>query len=61
MDTNSEEWRHETECRYIAKLPNSNRVEWMSILAEKRGKEAAEKIEKRVLEILTSGSTKDLL
>ena len=61
MDTNSEEWRAECEAQYIAKLGYSKRVEWMLALAEKRGKEAAEKIEKRVLEILTSGSTKELL
>ena len=52
MDKNSEEWRHETECKYISRLPDSKRAEWMRILAAKRGEEATKKVEERVREIL---------
>lgn len=45
VDSDSEEWRHEAECRAIAALPTlADRRAWLENLEKKRGKEATDRI-----------------
>lgn len=49
VDTYSEEWRHECECRYVLSLKNLNdRRNYMSLVRKSRRKEAIKKLEEGV-------------
>jgi hypothetical protein len=45
VDSASEEWRHEAECRAVAALPTlADRRAWLEKLEHKRGKDAVDAI-----------------
>lgn len=45
VDSNSEDWRHESEARAIAALPTlEERRAWLESLEKKRGKEAVDRL-----------------
>ena len=48
VDTYSEEWRHECECRSLAKAPTDARRRIHKIIIAKRGQRAGERIERDV-------------
>lgn len=47
VDSSSDEWRHESEARAIAKLPSlAERRAWLEDIQRKRGKPAADRLRK---------------
>ena len=53
MDTNSAEWRHECECRYVARLMwRGNESEYLELVEKARGKVAADSLRDRAREIV---------
>ena len=52
MDS-SEEWQHECECRYVARLMwRGNESEYLKLVEKNRGKEAADRLRDRAREIV---------
>lgn len=50
VDSASEEWRHESECRAIAALPTlADRRAWLEMLEKKRGKDAVDEIRRTLV------------
>ena len=50
---NSEEWLHECECRYVARLMwRDNESNYLSLVEKARGKEAADRLRDRAREIV---------
>ncbi len=52
---NSEEWRHECECRYVARKlwrSDESEPEYLSLVEKNRGKEAADRLRDRAREIV---------
>ena len=48
----SEDWRHETEARHIARLPTlADRRAWLEVIEHKRGKAAADRLRQTIGEI----------
>jgi len=56
VDSASEEWRHETEARHIARLPTlADRRAWLEAIEHKRGKVAADALRLTMGEIWKAG------
>ena len=52
MDS-SEAWRHETECKHVARLMwRDNESNYLSLVEKNRGKEAADRLRDRAREIV---------
>lgn len=52
VESDSEEWRHETEARHIASLPTlAERRTWLEAIENKRGKGEADRLRKTMGEI----------
>lgn len=51
-DTNSEEWRHQTECREVASWPEPKRERHFANVEQKRGAQAAQELRRGVAELL---------
>lgn len=53
---NSEEFRHECECRHVVSLPGkAARLHYLGLVEDARGKESVERITKTVSEWLRNG------
>lgn len=56
VDSASEEWRHETEARHIARLPKlADRRAWLEVIERKRGKAEADRLRMTMGEIWKAG------
>ena len=51
LDTNNEQYRHECEVRWIAKMPLQLRREYLQLVEQKRNKQAREQLEQGLIEI----------
>lgn len=50
-DTNSEQYRHECEMRYVASLTLKERREYLALVAQHRGKTAVQQIKAELIQI----------
>ena len=51
IDTNSEQYRHECEIRYIANMNLKERREYLGLVAQHRGAKAVQQIKAELIQI----------